>query len=74
MGVILPGDNTPGAATPPDVYWPAAGAMYAYLFGHVSGMGLDVLGESQLAGTPAIPSYGIPDPQFPSVRCVVSVW
>ena len=28
----------------------AAGAMYAYIFGHLSLQGIDVLGESQLTG------------------------
>ena len=35
-GVILPGDNTPTSPMFPLVYWNAAGAMYAYLFGKVA--------------------------------------
>ena len=42
MGVILPGDNSPSAPMFPLVYWNAAGAMYAYLFGKLS-----VLGKSE---------------------------
>ena len=36
MGVILPDDNDPSAAMFPLVYWNAAGAMYAYLFGKLA--------------------------------------
>jgi len=67
MGVILPDDNSQTAPVPPPIYWNAAGAMYAYLFGKMTPMGYDVLGESQLVGTPPIPQWGIPDAQFPSV-------
>lgn len=38
-GVILPDDNTPGAPMFPLVYWNAAGAMYAYLFGRLATTG-----------------------------------
>ncbi|KAH3763378.1 Brefeldin A-inhibited guanine nucleotide-exchange protein 2 [Pelomyxa schiedti] len=67
LGVILPDDNTPGAAIPSSSYWPAAGAMYAYLFGKLAPYGVEVFGESQLCGSPEIPEWGIPDPQYPSV-------
>jgi len=67
MGVILPNDNDANAPVPPSVYWNAAGSMYAYLFGNMAQMGYDVLGESQLAGSPPIPQWGIPEAQFPSV-------
>lgn len=33
--------------------------MYAYLFGNMAVMGYDVLGESQLAGSPPIPEWDI---------------
>lgn len=42
----------------PDSYWNLSGALYAYLFGRLNVMGIDVVGESQLVGYPT---------QFPSV-------
>ena len=45
----------------PNSYWNLAGAMYAYIFGHLTEMGIDVAGESQLVGYPT---------QFPSVSMV----
>ena len=42
LGVILPNDNSPSAPMFPLIYWNAAGAMYAYLFGKLS-----VLGEKK---------------------------
>jgi hypothetical protein len=42
----------------PNSYWHLTGAMYAYLFGELTRMGIDVVGESQLVGYPT---------QFPSV-------
>lgn len=39
----------------PAIYWNAAAAMYAYLYGRTAVLGLDVLGESQLIGYPSIP-------------------
>jgi hypothetical protein len=55
--------GTPGhVATPiPATYWNLAGAVYAYLFGELTRMGIDVAGESQLVGYPT---------QFPSVTMV----
>ena len=73
MGVILPNDNTPGVAIPPAIYWNAAGAMFAYCFGKLSALGIDILGESQFMGYPEIPESEFPSspdglpPQFPSV-------
>jgi len=79
VGIILPDDNDPiyTATAPgfPAVYWNAAAAMYAYIFGRAAAVGLDVLGESQLIGYPSIPfSRGPPydgnwtaPPQYPSV-------
>ena len=79
VGVILPDDNdakyTADAPGFPAIYWNAAAAMYAYLFGQTAALGLDVLGESQLIGYPSIPfPRGAPydgpwtaPPQFPSV-------
>jgi hypothetical protein len=45
----------------PNSYWSLAGAMYAYIFGELTHMGIDVAGESQLVGYPT---------QFPSVSMV----
>ena len=45
----------------PNSYWNLAGAMYAYIFGELTRMGIDVAGESQLVGYPT---------QFPSVTMV----
>jgi hypothetical protein len=45
----------------PDAYWNLAGAEYAYLFGNLTELGIDVAGESQLVGYPT---------QFPSVTMV----
>jgi len=66
LGVISADDlaqGTPGhVAQPiPNSYWNLAGAMYAYLFGELTQIGIDVAGESQLVGFPT---------QFPSVSMV----
>lgn len=45
----------------PKAYWNLSGAMFAYLFGELSRLGIDVAGESQLVGYPT---------QFPSVSMV----
>jgi hypothetical protein len=45
----------------PNSYWSLTGAMYAYIFGEFTRMGVDVAGESQLVGYPT---------QFPSVSMV----
>jgi Glycosyl hydrolases family 39 len=53
----------PGHVTAPvpNSYWNLAGAMYAYVFGQLTQIGIDVAGESQLVGYPT---------QFPSVSMV----
>jgi hypothetical protein len=66
LGVISADDvmqGEPGhVAKPiPNSYWNLAGAMYAYIFGELTKMGIDVAGESQLVGFPT---------QFPSVSMV----
>jgi Glycosyl hydrolases family 39 len=66
LGVISSDDLAQGmpghVAQPiPDSYWNLAGAMYAYLFGELTQMGIDVAGVSQLVGFPT---------QFPSVSMV----
>ena len=45
----------------PNSYWNLTGAMYAYLLGELTRLGIDVAGESQLVGYPT---------QFPSVSMV----
>jgi len=66
IGVISADDQSQGepghaAKAIPDSYWNLAGAMYAYVFGEVAKIGIDVAGESQLVGFPT---------QFPSVSMV----
>lgn len=53
----------PGHVTKPipDAYWNLSGATYAYVFGNLASLGIDVAGESQLVGYPT---------QFPSVSMV----
>jgi len=64
IGAILPGDPGQPGRTPdpiPNSYWNLAAATYAYVFGNLAAMGIDVAGESQLVGYPT---------QFPSVTMV----
>ena len=66
LGVISADDTVQGqpghVVKPiPNSYWNLAGAMYAYLFGQLTEIGVDVAGESQLVGFPT---------QFPSVSMV----
>jgi len=66
LGVISADDIAqaePGHVAPPipDSYWNLAGSMYAYIFGELTKIGIDVAGESQLVGYPT---------QFPSVSMV----
>lgn len=64
LGVILPTDfwgirkRRAMHYRIPKIYWNAAGALYAYLFVHLSRLGVNVIGESTLAGFPS---------HFPSV-------
>jgi hypothetical protein len=55
--------DQPGHVTQPipNSYWNLTCAMYAYIFGELTRMGIDVAGESQLVGYPS---------QFPSVSMV----
>jgi len=57
------GQNAPGHVMKPipDSYWSLCGAVYAYAYGHLNALGIDVAGESQLVGYPS---------QFPSVSMV----
>jgi hypothetical protein len=66
LGVISADDTVQGEpghiAKPIETsYWNLAGALYAYLFGEMTKIGIDVAGESQLVGFPT---------QFPSVSMV----
>ena len=66
LGVIAADDLAQGeqghVAQPiPNSYWNLAAALYAYLFGELTQIGIDVAGESQLVGFPT---------QFPSVSMV----
>lgn len=66
LGVISADDaaqNEPGHVTKTieNSYWNLAGALYAYLYGDLAKMGIDVAGESQLVGFPT---------QYPSVSMV----
>jgi len=45
----------------PDSYWNLSGATFAYVFGQLATLGIDIAGESQLVGYPT---------QFPSVSMV----
>jgi len=53
----------PGYVAPPipNSYWNLSGAMYAYIFGEVAKLGVEVAGESQMVGYPG---------QWPSVSLV----
>lgn len=66
IGSISADDNNqsvPGHITKPipDSYWHLSGALYAYLFGNLASLGIEVVSESQLVGYPS---------QFPSVSMV----
>ena len=67
LGVILPTDSWGISKRKalhyriPKIYWNAAASLYAYLFLHLSRLGINVIGESQLVGYPS---------QFPSVTMI----
>jgi hypothetical protein len=60
LGAILPGDPQ-GKLPIPNFYWNLCSALYAYLYGNLANLGVQVTGESQLVGYPS---------QFPSVSMV----
>lgn len=60
LGAILPGDPQ-GKEVIPNFYWNLCSSMYAYLYGNLAKLGVNVVGESQLVGYPS---------QFPSVSMV----
>ncbi len=58
----IPGDDNAVPRKPiPDSYWNLAGALYGFLYGELSRLGIDVVGESQMVGYPS---------QFPGVSMV----
>jgi hypothetical protein len=59
IGSILPGDHKSDNID--STYWNLSGATYAYVFGQLASLGIDLVGESQLVGYPT---------QFPSVSMV----
>lgn len=61
LGCILPNDNATPRGPIPGFYWNLCGSMYAYLYGNLARLGVNVVGESQLVGYPS---------QFPSVSMV----
>jgi Glycosyl hydrolases family 39 len=67
LGIILASDEAEIAESKahpdkiPNLYWNAAGALYAYLYGELALQGIEVVGESQLVGYPS---------QFPSVSMI----
>ena len=68
VGVMLAGDNDDDAAPIPAVYWNAAAGAFAHLYALLTPLGIDVLGSSQLMGSPLLPDVmGGLEPQFPSV-------
>jgi hypothetical protein len=58
-------DNDPSPPAIHPLYWNAAAGYYAYVVAKLSVMGYDVLGQSQLAGSPPIPQWDIPDVCLP---------
>ena len=62
LGTILPDSQAPQLIKPiPNSYWNLCGATFAYVFGNLAALGIDIAGESQLIGYPT---------QFPSVTMV----
>ncbi len=55
------GKADPAPAPVPASYWNLSAAVYAYLYAQLAGLGIDVVGESQLVGYPT---------QFPSVSMI----
>jgi hypothetical protein len=68
IGIISADDSTQGepghVSKPiPGSYWNLAAAEYAYVFGHLAELGIEVAGESQLVGYPTqYPSVSMVDP------------
>ena len=62
--------NDPQTAGIKPIYWNAAAAMQAYVFGKLVLDGADILGFSQFAGNPPLPDWDIPNAQFPGVSMI----
>ena len=55
LGVILPDGTAPQLAHPiPDSYWNLAGAMWAYMYGGLAGLGVEVAGGAELIDYPGM--------------------
>lgn len=69
LGCILDHDNDPNVENPPEIFFKASGAQFAYSFVHLALMGIDVVSMSQLVGSTAITDSNcrVPNPQYPSV-------
>ncbi len=67
LGNILPNDNNNNSTPPSPLYYQASGAHFAYAFVRCAQLGIDIVGMSQLVGSPPLPQCQIPDAQYPSV-------
>jgi Glycosyl hydrolases family 39 len=53
LGSMLPGPFAPRLTRPiPNSYWIRAGAMWAYVYGHLAALGVDVVGAAELIDYP----------------------
>ena len=53
LGTMLPDPQGPKLAHPiPESYWNLAGAVWAYAYGHLAGMGIDAVGGAELIDYP----------------------
>jgi hypothetical protein len=53
LGTMLPDPQAPKLARPiPDWYWNLAGAMWAYAYGYLAGVGIDAVGGAELIDYP----------------------
>lgn len=64
---VLPMDNDPSQASPPDAYWAASGASFAMLFSLLTQLNVEAVAMAQLSGFPAIPAWNITNPLYPSL-------
>jgi hypothetical protein len=81
LGSILNDDNTNNPnRTIPKFYWNLSGAMYAYIFAHLSSFGIELAGESQLVCYPTeFPSMsmvnwetGVPNARFRVLQLLIN--
>lgn len=61
IGSMQAGENDHKTVIIDKKYWNLSGAVYAYIFAHLSSLGIEIAGESQLVGYPT---------QFPTVSMV----